>query len=139
MCPASHNASGGEMASPLPPQSGSSTSARAKLTAIRDPPRWPPRPAATINAIAIQVDTIKFIAKPIMRLSDWPTLRIDKGSTASVNRVQPRSLRARSNIEAADVDSNTTLKYRPVRKSLATYRDRPARMSREIIGRCSLC
>ena len=123
--PASHKASGGSMASPLPPHSGSRTSERPKLSASTLPSAPRASPAATISAIASKEDRIRFIAKPLIRLSACAMLRIDRGSTASVTRAEPRSRRASSSIDAAIAESRAALTYLTTRKSLPEQAEQP--------------
>ena len=74
------------MTSPLPPQSGSRTIDRPNPIAANVPRPRRARPAVATRATAIREVRIRFIAKPIMRLSACPMLRIDRGRTASVAR-----------------------------------------------------
>ena len=60
---------------------------------------------------------IRLGAKPIVRVSDWDIERIDKGSTLSVMRVDPRTFGASRSIAAAAADIIAALRYSPVRKS----------------------
>ncbi len=127
------------MTRPLPPHSGRSTRNKPNLRANRHPGRRPARLASEISSTEIQTVRIRFSEKLISRFSACPRLRIDRGSTASVTLVYPRSLRASKSIETAAADSSPTLKYIPTRKSLSMNRCSPARISREMTGRCSLC
>ena len=89
------------MVNPLPPLSGRRTSESPKLIASTRPIHLRPCATARIRAIARKDDRIRFIAKPISRLSVWAALRIDRGNTASVSRAEPRRCRASKSIHAA--------------------------------------